>query len=157
MIEKLLNVDLVEVDVKAENWEDAVRSSGLLLVENNKVSSNYVEAMVKTVKSMGAYIVMAKGVAMPHGRPEDGVLENSLSIIKLERPVVFGSEEFDPVTLVFALCAKDSEGHIELLKDLSVILDDETLIEKANLVKTKEDLIKLVLEIYNETLILGGR
>lgn len=154
MIEKLLNADLVEVEIKAENWEEAVRSSGLILLKNNKVNSNYIEAMVKTVKSMGAYIVMAKGVAMPHGRPEDGVLENSLAIVKLEKPVVFGSEDFDPVTLVFALCAKDSEGHIELLKDLSVILDDETLLERTSSVKGKEELVKVILDIYKETLIL---
>lgn len=150
MIEKLLNSDLVEVGIKADNWEEAVRIAGLVLFKNKKVENKYIDAMVKTVKSMGPYIVMAKGVAMPHGRPEDGVLENSLSVISLKEPVVFGSSDFDPVSLIFAICAKDSEGHIELLKDLSSILDDENLIERATKAEDREELAEVILEIYKE-------
>ncbi|MBU5454747.1 PTS sugar transporter subunit IIA [Caproiciproducens sp. MSJ-32] len=153
MIEKLLNSDLVEVDVEAKNWEEAVRAAGLVLLKNNKIKKDYIEAMVNTVKEMGAYIVMARGIAMPHGRPEDGVIENSLSIVKLKKPVIFGNGDFDPVTLVFAICSKDNKCHIDFLKDLSLIFDDETLLEKVSNSKNKEELKEVILEIYKGSML----
>lgn len=148
MIKKLLTEDLVKLNIKASNWEDAVRKAGELLYINNKVEKSYIDAMVKTVESMGPYIVMAPGIAMPHARPEDGVKDIGLAIISLEKPVDFGSDDFDPVKLVIALCASESKVHIELLKDLSNVLDDEDLINKVGNCKTNIDLRNLIIETY---------
>lgn len=148
MIKELLTEDLVKVNIKASNWEEAVREAGELLYINNKVEKSYIDAMVKTVESMGPYIVMAPGIAMPHARPEDGVKDIGLAIISLENPVNFGSEDFDPVKLVIALCASESKVHIELLKDLSNVLDDEDLINKVDNCKTNIDLRNLIIETY---------
>lgn len=148
MIEKLINEEVVEVKVKVRNWEEAVRKSGEVLLRNNKIKEEYIDSMIGTVKKMGPYIVIAQGVAMPHGRPEDGVLDLGISIISLDSSVKFGNEDFDPVKLLIALCAKDSLEHIELLKDLSSILEDEDIIEKIDLVNSKEDLINLILNKY---------
>jgi ascorbate PTS system EIIA or EIIAB component len=148
MIEKLINEEVVEVKVKAKNWEEAVRKSGEVLLKNNKIKKEYIDSMVGTVKKMGPYIVMTKGVAMPHGRPEDGVLDLGISIISLESSVEFGNEDFDPVKLLIGLCAKDNLEHIELLKDLSSILEDEDIIEKIDSINSKEELINLILNKY---------
>lgn len=148
MIEKLINEEVVEVKVKVENWEEAVRKSGEVLLRNNKIKEEYIDSMIGTVKKMGPYIVIAQGVAMPHGRPEDGVLDLGISIISLDSSVEFGNEDFDPVKLLIALCAKDSLEHIELLKDLSSILEDEDIIEKIDSVNSKEELINLILNKY---------
>ncbi|SDP78698.1 PTS sugar transporter subunit IIA [Clostridium gasigenes] len=148
MIEKIINKDVVEVNVEVENWEGAVKAAGDILVKNNKVKETYIEAMIDTVKAIGPYIVMAPGIAMPHARPECGVIDGGISIITLKEPVNFGNKEFDPVKLIFALCAKESESHIELLKDLSVILDDDKVIEKCSNIKTKDELIEILLESY---------
>ena len=148
MIEKLINEEVVEVKVKVRNWEEAVRKSGEVLLRNNKIKEEYIDSMIGTVEKMGPYIVIAQGVAMPHGRPEDGVLDLGISIISLDSSVKFGNEDSDPVKLLIALCAKDSLEHIELLKDLSSILEDEDIIEKIDLVNSKEDLINLILNKY---------
>ena len=148
MIEKIINKDVVEVNVEVENWEGAVKAAGDILVKNNKVKEEYIEAMIDTVKEIGPYIVMAPGIAMPHARPECGVIDCGISIITLKEPVNFGNKEFDPVKLIFALCAKESESHIELLKDLSVILDDDEVIEKCSHIETKDELIEILLESY---------
>lgn len=148
MIEIIINKDVVDINVEVENWEGAVKSAGDILVKNNKAKEEYIEAMIATVKKIGPYIVMAPGIAMPHARPEFGVIDCGISIITLKEPVNFGNKEFDPVKLIFALCAKESESHIELLKDLSVILDDDEVIEKCSHIETKEELIEILLESY---------
>ncbi|MCF0147972.1 MAG: PTS sugar transporter subunit IIA [Clostridium sp.] len=148
MIEKLLTEEVIDVNIKAENWEEAVTIAGKLLLKSEKIEERYIEAMIETVKEMGPYIVMAPGIAMPHGRPDSGVLELGISVISLEKGLNFGSSEFDPVKLVFAICAKENKTHIELLQDLSYILDDENLLKDIEGCNSKEDLLRVILDVY---------
>lgn len=150
MIEKLLNEEIVDVNIKADNWEEAVIEAGKLLLKSEKIEERYIEAMIKTVKEMGPYIVMAPGIAMPHGRPDSGVLELGISVISLENGINFGSSEFDPVKLIFAICAKENKSHIELLQDLSYILDDDDLLEEVKKCTSKKDLIDTIIETYRK-------
>lgn len=150
MIEKLLTEELVDINIKAKNWEEAVVTAGELLFKSEKIEETYIKAMIETVKEMGPYIVMAPGIAMPHARPDSGVKDLGVAVISLENGVNFDNNEFDPVKLVFAICAKDNKSHIELLKDLSYILDSEELLEKLDRCETKKSLIDLILDIYKE-------
>lgn len=150
MIEKLLNEEVVDVNIKADNWEEAVIEAGKLLLKGEKIEERYIEAMIKTVKEMGPYIVMAPGIAMPHGRPDSGVLELGVSVISLENGINFGSSEFDPVKLIFAICAKENKSHIELLQDLSYILDDDDLLEEVEKCTSKKDLLDTIIETYRK-------
>lgn len=150
MIIELLTEDLVKFNIKASNWAEAVREAGELLYRNNKIEKSYIDAMVKTVESMGPYIVMSPGIAMPHARPEAGVKEIGVAIVSLEKPVNFGSEDFDPVKLVIALCASESDVHIELLKDLTNILEDEDLINRIDNCKSDKDFRNLIIETYKK-------
>lgn len=150
MIEKLLTEELVEVKLEVESWEEAVLVAGKLLLNNKKIEERYIKAMIETVKDMGPYIVMAPGIAMPHGRPDSGVKELGIAAISLKNGVNFGSNDFDPVKLIFAICAKENKSHIELLQDLSYILDNEELLRKLDYCNTKKDLLNLILEVYKD-------
>ena len=150
MIEKLLNEEVVDVNIKADNWEEAVIEAGKLLLKSEKIEERYIEAMIKTVKEMGPYIVMAPGIAMPHGRPDSGVLELGVSVISLENGINFGSSEFDPVKLIFAICAKENKSHIELLQDLSYILDDDDLLEEVDKCTSKKELLDIIIKTYRK-------
>ncbi|MPQ44910.1 PTS sugar transporter subunit IIA [Clostridium tarantellae] len=144
MISKFLDEDVIELDVNVENWEEAVKKAGELLVKKGLVQKEYVQAMINTVKEMGAYIVISEGIAMPHGRPEDGVNAVGVSLITLKTPVEFGNKEYDPVKVVICLCAKNHESHIELLKNLMVVLEDDEFVKKIDLCKSKKDIIDLL-------------
>ncbi|QJA07480.1 PTS transporter subunit EIIA [Romboutsia sp. CE17] len=152
MINNLLNEENVDINVDAKSWQEAIEKVGYLLLANNKIEKRYIDSMIDTVNNMGPYIVMAKGIAMPHSRPEHGAKETSLSIITLKEPVEFGNEDFDPVTMVIGLSSVDSKSHLELLSDLSNIIDDEELIEKAKCCKSKSELITLINEVYSENI-----
>lgn len=65
MLSEITNETLVKIKVKAKNWEEAIRQSSVL-VENNKVTEGYVDAMINSAKASGPYIVITKHVALPH-------------------------------------------------------------------------------------------
>jgi len=89
--------------------------------------------MIRVAIEFGPYIVVAPGIALPHARPEDGVINASIAIARLETPVNFGNEDNDPVYLVVALAAVDNKQHIEGLQQLALVLGDE---EKIKAIKT---------------------
>lgn len=76
---------------------------------------------------------------MPHARPDENVLESSISLLKVNEGVKF-SENTDKVYLMFCLAAKDSSSHIEIIEKLMEVLSDEEKIEKLIKAKTKEEL-----------------
>jgi transcriptional antiterminator/mannitol/fructose-specific phosphotransferase system IIA component (Ntr-type) len=124
MLRDVMNEGLIELDFHAKNWEDAVRRAGNLLLINDCIEERYIDSMVGAVKSIGAYIVIGKGIALPHSRSSDGVKCIGISLLRLSEPVVFGHPENDPVDLVFALSAIDNSSHMVALSDLAKLLNE---------------------------------
>src|SRR5699024_7003333 len=87
MLSELINKNTIQLKANVSDWEHAVITGGQLLVRENIVSEEYVKAMVKSVKDSGPYIVIAKNVALPHARPEEGAKEIGISILTLSTPV----------------------------------------------------------------------
>jgi PTS system ascorbate-specific IIA component len=81
--------------------------------------------MLAVLDELGPYFVIAPGLAIAHARPSESVLSAGLSLAVLATPVEFGSDHNDPVRLVFGLCAKDHDGHIEVLAGLAEVLSDD--------------------------------
>jgi len=125
MLDTYLTGDVIQLNVEVEDWEGAVRAGGKLLRVSGKCVPEYVDAMVRTVKEMGPYMVLAPGLALAHARPEDGTLEVGLSLVTLKTPVAFGSKVNDPVDLVISFCAVDQQSHVEMLKALARFLRDD--------------------------------
>lgn len=122
---KFLNESLIEMDSVSTTAEEAIRHAGALLVEKGSVNTKYVDAMVNSFHSNGPYFVIAPGVAMPHARPEDGVTESSVSLIKLKHSISFGHSANDPVSLVFGIGAASGDEHLSLLRKLTHLLNSK--------------------------------
>ncbi|PLR81650.1 PTS sugar transporter subunit IIA [Bacillus canaveralius] len=138
-----LNEKLISLDVEAESAEAAIRSAGALLVEENIVEERYVDAMVKGFQDIGPYIVLAPSIAIPHARPEHGVLQQSVSLVRLKIPVKFGHPTNDPVQLVCAISGIDSTSHIGMLQSLASVLGDKTKLEIILSSNNKEEIISI--------------
>lgn len=143
----LIDENSIELDVKVENWEEAVRKGGELLIRNGSIENRYIDAMVNMVRELGPYIVIAKGIAFPHARPEDGVIRTGMSLITLHEAIEFGDEENDPIRLVISFCSTDSEGHLKALSELVDFLRDEAAIESVMNAKCKDEVVKIMRKI----------
>lgn len=144
MLKDLLWKDMIELDVAVYSWEEAVRRGGQLLLKAETIKEEYIDAMVDTVKDMGPYMVITKGVAMPHARPEKGALKQGLSFITLKEAVAFGNEEYDPVKLVVCFSSLDDKSHLSLLSSLAELFEDEKAIEKIIHARTKEAVLQII-------------
>ena len=109
----------------AESREQAISLAGELLVASGRTTDAYTGEMLVVLDELGPYFVIAPGIAIAHSKPSDSVLSTGLSLAVLGDAIEFGSEHNDPVRLVFGLCAKDHDGHIEVLAGLAEVLSDE--------------------------------
>lgn len=146
MLSDLLDPKLIQLNVEAADWEDAVRMATAPLVAEKKVTEDYVEDIVKGVKDLGPYIVLTKGVALPHARPECGALESAIGICTLKSPVEFGSADNDPVRYLFPLSAKDSDSHIAALQSLVEFLSDPSFFALLDGAGSAEEIVTYISE-----------
>lgn len=140
----MLTKETIALGLHARDWQEAVTEAGNLLVKAGKIEPRYVEAMIRMVKEIGPYIVIAPGVALPHARPEDGVKEACMSLITLRKPVPFGNQNNDPVELVVAFGSPDSKGHVEALAELARVLGDEEALVRLRRAMSVQDILTIV-------------
>ncbi|WP_156286250.1 PTS sugar transporter subunit IIA [Oceanivirga salmonicida] len=125
---------------KIDTWQEAIVMASKPLLDNKSIEQKYIDKMIENINKLGFYVVLDDYIAMPHSRPEDGVLENCVSFLKLEKAVLFGEE---PINLIFVIGAKDSNSHVDMIKKLMEIFKDE-IKDKILKVKTKKELLKIL-------------
>ncbi|WP_168220919.1 PTS sugar transporter subunit IIA [Actinomadura sp. WMMA1423] len=103
----------------AGDWREAVRTAASALVGAGAAGGGYPEACVRVVEENGPYIVLAKGLALVHARPEEGGLAVGVGVTRLAAPVAFGHPDNDPVDLLLAFCTPGPDAHVGTLSGLA--------------------------------------
>lgn len=138
-LSEMIPTKRIALNVQASDWKEAVRIAGSLLLRDQCITPEYIEAMIQTAEDLRQYIVIAPGIALPHARPDSGALKTGLSLVKLNPPVAFGNENFDPVILVFALTAVDKRIHVRTMKSLAELFLSPTLVDELKSASSHEE------------------
>ena len=123
-LNELLTREKIIVIDSVDKWEDAVRKGSQVLVDQEKIEDSYVQAMIDSVYRNGPYMVLADYFALMHARPDDGVNETALSLIKLNQETLM---EGEPVKVFLILAAKDNKSHIMALSQITNLLSNEEI------------------------------
>ncbi len=135
------NISIVE---QSEDWKSAVSLAVQPLINNGAVEPRYLQAIYDMHREIGPYYVLGEGIAMPHARPEEGVNRTALSLVIVSNGVEFHSEDNDPVYIIFALAAIDSNSHIEMIASLSNLFCDDEVVEKLRQCQSKQDVLQAI-------------
>lgn len=120
----------VQIGLRANDWEDAVRQAAAPLLASGAIRQSYIEGMIESVHQNGPYFVLAKGLALAHARPECGAVRLALNFTTFDPPISFGAGDNDPVRLIITLAATDPDSHIDLLGELAEVLMDDSRIQQ---------------------------
>lgn len=140
MIKELLESN-IQILPQVDSWEEAIKIASRPLLEKGYIEPRYIDTMISKVNELGFYIVLSEDVAMPHSRPEDGVLRMGMSLLKLDTPAKFGNNN---IQIIITLAAKDNESHIDALTNLVELLNDDEKIEKIKLAKTNQEILEII-------------
>ena len=143
LLEYLVKNDSIKVKQKDETWEDAVRITFRPLLEKGVIKEEYIDSVIERTHELGPYYILAPGLAMPHERPEKGVLKDGFSFITLEKPVVFPDGQ--DVDILLGFSATSSEVHSnESIPQIVMLFDDEAIFEKIRKAESTDEIIELL-------------
>ena len=139
--ESLIENNSIKLNQTAANWEEAIKIGTDLLVVSGAIEPRYYENIISKIKEMGPYIVLAPGLAMPHARPEEGVIRTAFGLTTLAQPVDFDGEQ---ISVLVTLAGSDSDTHMEGIMEITQIFDDPDSEDGVNIqkfldCKTQED------------------
>ncbi|HFQ8225435.1 TPA: PTS sugar transporter subunit IIA [Citrobacter freundii] len=109
---------------RCDSWQDAVKMTCLPLEEQKIITSGYAQAIIHATEQTGPWYILSPEFALPHARPEEGVLSSKshLSLLCLKEAVPFPGHP--NVQLVIVLAAANSSQHIEMIQQLVCWLDE---------------------------------
>ncbi|HAU3146356.1 TPA: PTS transporter subunit EIIA [Salmonella enterica subsp. salamae] len=125
MITTWLTADNIQIVDSVSDWKQAIMLSAQPLLAKEAITEDYIHAIFNSHQKIGPYYVLAPGLAMPHARPEQGVIKNGLSLLHIKQGVSFDSEDNDPIYVVIMLCALSGDEHINMITALADIFSDD--------------------------------
>lgn len=133
------------LNAEAETWQAAVKIGVDMLVAADVVEPRYFQAILDGVERFGPYFVIAPGLAMPHGRPEEGVKKTGFALVTLKKPLVFNHEDNDPVDILITLAAVDANAHQEVgIMQVVNLFDDEANFDRLRACTTAQQVLDLI-------------
>lgn len=142
---------LIDIDVQVQNWEEAVLKGTELLEKNGKVAKQFGKEIIKSLKLLGPYILLANDTAFPHAGFDQGAIATAFSFIRLTTPVSFTNDQSDSVDLIFTLSASDNQKHINALFSLLEIVNNQMFKVEIRKAKSKREIMDTIIKY--ETLV----
>lgn len=140
MLSKVIKDEYIQLDVQANNFEEAIRKALQPFLEADVVTEKYVETILKIYEETGPYIVITENIALPHATVESGAKDVAIGFMRLKNPVTSGHRtNNDPVKYLFPLSAKNNQAHIELLSELANLLGNPDFLKFIKVVSSKEE------------------
>ena len=113
-------------DVSCNTWEELVDILAKPMVLEGSVEPEFVDSAKEAVIQFGPYVVLIEDIAFFHGRPDAGVNNLAMTLAFLKKPVHIKEKR---IKTAFLLAAVDDDSHIDLLKELSEVLNDDECVE----------------------------
>lgn len=141
--------EAIETRVDAASSEEVIRLLAGRLEKLGYVRPSFADAVLAREARMPTGLPMGRdsNVAVPHTDPEH-VLKPGIAIATLAHPVDFANmedpEEAVPVGLVFMLALNDKDKQIEMLQQIMLTIQDETLSQKLLDAGTADELLALL-------------
>lgn len=141
--EVLIETDAIQVGVKETDWQKVIQLAARPLVTKGYLTADYSQAVIDNTLTHGAYYVFDEGVAIPHARPECGVLRNCFSLVLLEKPIRFANSEEADIVIMFG--ARESNSHIEEgIRAIVTLLDNNERMARLRTASSREEVIALL-------------
>lgn len=144
MLNHYLHDKTIQLRPLVTDYQQALQICAQPLLNNGSITTAYLQAILHHHHTSGTYYVLAPGLAMPHGRPQQGVLAIGLSLLKLQQGVHFGHADFDPVDIIIMLAATDNQRHMMLIAALAELFSCEQDLALLHKATTQEEIQHII-------------
>ncbi len=133
----------IQIGIEDDCWSSIIEIAASPLIAGGFVTADYPQAVIDNTNQYGPYYVFDEGIAMPHARPECGVIKNGFSMVTLAHPIsIKGSE---PVDIIVMFGGVDSDSHItEGIASIVELLDQEETLTRIRHATTIDEILRLL-------------
>jgi PTS system ascorbate-specific IIA component len=145
LLKEIVEQNRVQFIDKADDWEDAIKKSCKLLIDEGIINPGYADEIIAAVREHGPYIVLMPGFALPHAmKNSENAHGTAIALTKLAEPVSFVTDNPDKdASVFFTLAARDSEEHLKNMRKLWTMLTDEELCAELRGAASIDELLEL--------------
>lgn len=145
---RLLDENVMKINIKAENVDEALDSLSCLLHNEGYVKASYVNAIKEREKMFATGLPSeGVGVAIPHASIEH-VNSPIIAIGILDKPVSFrmmgNHDEIIQVEIMFMLALNEHHAQIEMLQNLIGLIQNQELLLSIKDCKTTKELMSIL-------------
>lgn len=147
-ISEFFNKELIVTNMDAKCKEDVFDVLYKKLYENGFVKESYLEAIKKREKNFPTGLQLNRyNVAIPHTDPEH-VVKPAIAVATLKNPVIFKNmanplEDIE-VNIIFMIALNESHSQVEMLQQLTSLLQDDGVISKVIRSKGGDEIVELI-------------
>ncbi|WP_034916907.1 MULTISPECIES: PTS sugar transporter subunit IIA [Erwinia] len=135
--------EYIQVRMDLDSWEDIIKQAAKPLINGGFITAEYPEAVISNTLEFGAYYVFDEGIAIPHARPECGVIKNCFSMMTLAKPVSFKGSE--PADIIVMFAGVDSDSHItDGIASIVNLLEQEETLSQIRRATTIGEILRLL-------------
>lgn len=146
-LKDVLDEEIIQIGMKAQNKDDALHQMARLLYEHNYVDD--IEGFVKDVYLREAEGVtgIGQGIAIPHGKSKNAK-RLGIAIATQETPIEWETLDGEKVDTIFLFCVSSdadfARNHMLMLSKVAARLADDELLEKVRKVSSPQEMIELL-------------
>ena len=144
---KILEKSNIHLDLKRTDKISAISNAGKILVENGYVEEEYIASMIEREMLSNTYL--ENGIATPHCTADGLKYIKNSGIIVLQYPYGISYGNGKTVYLIVAI-ASLKDGHMNILKKLSEIFDDEKMAEQLSTTVEVDEIYESLLSLEEQ-------
>lgn len=130
------------LDVECEDWEEAIKLAGKIMIENKICDITYIESIIERVKEFGPYMVMSNKVALPHSKNIGNVFKSKMVLLNFRNDILF--PENTPVKTMLTFTSQDEDTHLDALSNFLDLVNNYKFLEKLENNPSKKKIVDII-------------
>lgn len=154
MLKDYVKEELIVLDLDVSNRAELFKKMASLFKEKGYVNDGFYDFIIEREENYPTGLDLGTHtVAIPHGNPEY-IKQSFISVVSLQHPIKMkkmedADEEID-VDLFFILGLNDGSQHLQILKQVIGVIQQEDFVEGIKSAKTQEEVMKKISAIAVE-------
>ncbi len=136
----------IRIREQAADWKEAVTIGARPLLQKGYIKESYRDKIIRNLEEYDPYMSIAPRVVLAHAGPGDGVVENSMSIVTLEKGVDFHDRFSLPVSIIITLALKETHGHLNITEELIKLANKQRFVDRMIQLSSRNEVHDLVMK-----------
>lgn len=149
-LDDFLTRDTILLVDRVKTWEEAIRRAAQPLLDSGNIKESYLAAVIENCRRNSDYIMLGNRIAIPHAKPEEGVLKLGMILLNLKEPIEFPNGQ--RIHLICFIAAEDKEKHINAILQLRRLAEDKYTVNQVKNASSEEGMAGIINTFVNEVI-----